>query len=363
MQDILGDLIAHLRVNTEELEESAKNSANEAHEVIFSEAGYTTFPFAAANFHHIQPYSPNTSLNLTFLFVDGGNAEILESSCFSLQQLRTAAVMVKNNKRVAFYRSNWLCMISPLTQKDHVYFKVKLYASEKSLFSVPQQFLIDAMDESLRLGQQRVALNKIGELIRRILELRMAQFMVQQSDPGAILVLDGSLQITHREEQKVFETLSHEATSKQILLCGLCKTNSIITKKGTSIVPLLQQHAPAEGIWYYTPLAVRQDYSDKTLLSFVKLHSTARYIFLFESIHDEHCDLAKVVAGLAQNARDAIFPGYPYGLISADQFARISHQEKELLKTQLMVHAGSHWKLIEHSLRTKNAHAVLDTIL
>lgn len=373
MRDIIGDILAHLQLSVE-------GSSNEDHEVIFSEEGYTTFPFALKNFHNLQPYVLPSSPNLTFLFVDGGNAELLESSCFSLQQLRTAAVIVKNNKRVALYRNRWFCLISPLTQKDHVFFKVKLYSSEESqeesqekspekpLFPLPSAFLIDAMDESLRLGKQRVALNKIGELIRRVLELHMAQFVVKQSDPGSVLVLDGSLQVSHREEQKAFEALYREALAKQVLVCGLSKTNSIITKKGTSIVSLLQKFGPSDSVWYYAPLAIREDnscenQSCKILLSFLKLHPSAKYLFLFETVQNNACDLPKVVAGLAQNARDAIFPGYPYGLIMADQFARISNQEKELLKTQLMVHAGNQWKSIEHCLRTKNAHAVLDTIL
>ena len=40
-------------------------------------------------------------------------------------------------------------------------------------------------------------------------------------------------------------------------------------------------------------------------------------------------DVEMIVNQIANNAKDVVFPGYPYGLILADKFARISNNEKE----------------------------------
>jgi len=65
---------------------------------------------------------------------------------------------------------------------------------------------------------------------------------------------------------------------------------------------------------------------------------------------------------LKENSRDPVFLGYPYGLIEADRFSRISNQEKERLRLQLKLAFGRDYKRIEEFENSLNAHDILDSI-
>ena len=69
-----------------------------------------------------------------------------------------------------------------------------------------------------------------------------------------------------------------------------------------------------------------------------------------------------VISLLAENAADPVFQGYPYGLIEADQWARISRQEEISLKTQLQAYLGKDEILAEEARHDEDAHSVLDAI-
>ncbi|MBT3409003.1 hypothetical protein HN415_10105, partial [Candidatus Woesearchaeota archaeon] len=70
-------------------------------------------------------------------------------------------------------------------------------------------------------------------------------------------------------------------------------------------------------------------------------------------------DPSKVLGFLAMNSRDLILPGYPYGLIKADKFARVSVNETQILKTRFNTKLK---KEVRESLNLNNVHEVLDSI-
>jgi NurA-like 5'-3' nuclease len=67
---------------------------------------------------------------------------------------------------------------------------------------------------------------------------------------------------------------------------------------------------------------------------------------------------------LSLNSSDPVFPGYPYGLIDADQHARISEQERQMLNLRMTVllEKDKNKKMINNSLNSMNAHSILDRI-
>ena len=83
-----------------------------------------------------------------------------------------------------------------------------------------------------------------------------------------------------------------------------------------------------------------------------------RYIF------DSQLDFAeRVISTLAFNSKDPVFLGYPFGLIYADKFARVSNQEREYLRTTLKSKlSGGVLKEIESYENSLGAHGVLDRI-
>lgn len=63
---------------------------------------------------------------------------------------------------------------------------------------------------------------------------------------------------------------------------------------------------------------------------------------------------------LVENSGDALFLGYPYGLIAVDKFARISNEEKKNLRMNILLKAEN--KEIAEYLSTTDAHGILDNM-
>lgn len=82
----------------------------------------------------------------------------------------------------------------------------------------------------------------------------------------------------------------------------------------------------------------------------VKLEKRARHVFLIHGITE-----SEQLRVLAHYSRDAVFPGYPGGLVLADRLARVSDEERESLR----VHAKALLKELRE--RVTNAEAAADS--
>src|SRR3989344_4755725 len=112
---------------------------------------------------------------------------------------------------------------------------------------------------------------------------------------------------------------------------------------GNSPAILLQKWVLAEP-WVYPVTKIT---------SFVKLHQRSRHVFRFEGNRE-------VLPFLLPHAADALFLGYPYGLVFADAMARVSNQEQKSLFLRLVLNAEN--KEIRDYLSTQDAHAILDNL-
>ena len=73
-------------------------------------------------------------------------------------------------------------------------------------------------------------------------------------------------------------------------------------------------------------------------------------------------NINNTVSALKQNSKDPVFLGYPYGLIEADKFARISNNEAEYLRMTFVAKACKSFDKIKQHLNALNAHSILDNI-
>jgi len=97
-------------------------------------------------------------------------------------------------------------------------------------------------------------------------------------------------------------------------------------------------------------------------MSFVKLHEKSKYIFRFEIYKEQKQHINNVINLISNNCKDAVFIGYPYGLIEADRTARVSNQEKDMMLTIFSAKFGKDWEKIKESLSNIDAHEILDNI-
>jgi len=98
---------------------------------------------------------------------------------------------------------------------------------------------------------------------------------------------------------------------------------------------------------------------------YIKLKENSVVAKLFDDA--EHCfridyqgDINVVLSVLVDQS-DNIFRGYPYGLILADKFAKVSEKEKEMLNMIMFLHSHDKQKF-QSLLSQSNAHGIIDII-
>ncbi len=270
-------------------------------------------------------------------FIDGGQAELLKGADFSLQFIRTAALIFEDNVKKDRKINEFFVFISMKEDNYHTeIFPVK----GKSVEGIK----INSFDATIREGKERASISKIGGIIRRFAELELAGDVVDEVDA---VVLDGSLKCLVKGEEEKMNELLRKAEEKDTAVGGLAKTSKII-KDGKSILRKLME---TEGEWYYKIEGGE---------SVVKLNKSSSYVFEFNINKEKFRE--NVLGMMAANSNDAVFPGYPYGMILVDRLARVSNEEKDYLFTRLKSSAGKRWSKIRNGLNVLNSHDILDNI-
>lgn len=259
-------------------------------------------------------------------FVDGGQAEIISAGNFCLSFIRVFAQTFLGEKRLENYKKEFYLLTTAKYLENDLWYESKIFGDrlidEKDL-------LISSNDSSIKNGLERAAIGRVANMARRLAELSLAAQI-----KADFIVLDGTLEPTFKQEEKYLAKLSGNT-------CALAKSCSLFTVSGNSPVVLLNKIGP-DGCWSYF-------LEGKTHL--VKLNQKAKHIFRFEGN-------PKILSYLIPNCRDALFLGYPYGLIFADKMARVSNEEKKSLQVNFLFRKEN--KDIAEYLTTSDAHEILD---
>ena len=319
----------------------------------FPEDGYTPVSFSSQNAKEIKPIQQEAKI----AFIDGGNTEIICSSQCSLQLIRIYYCIYQKNKRIASKKHDFF-LLTRAFEEDQ---KRKLLMETFNTDLFPKNMIMDAADPSLRDGSQPASCSKMGNIIRRFAEIKVATQLTDAIDANDSIILDGTLQATLTNEQELLDSLFHNAKEKKIAIAGLAKTNTLITIKGTPVTSVIE-HLTNLPKWYYHPLVNITSPDHKAELYIIKLHESAKHRFRLEIDKEHNHQAENLISLLAKNAKDPVFLGYPYGLIDADRFARVSNKEQEYFKTLFMTHAGKDWQSISQSLANKDAHQIIDAI-
>lgn len=301
-----------------------------------------------SNFHDIEEKPGKVC------FIDGGNLEILSASNFSLQLIRIYYNIYENNKKISSEKKEFFVLINSIYECGSIRYAIEVFGDYKLDFSV------DSFDEMLRTGNSRVKVSTIGGLVRNISELRIAVEAAGKLSKGDIIVRDGSLEIKNDYEKKFFKELFRKSEEKCIAVIGLCKTNELFTDAGSSFSAEIQRISP-NGKWYYHP--IQEGVSDyfKADLVIVKLHEKGKYVFRADVYSGVKSDYSEIFGVLAKNSIDSVFLGYPYGLVDADSFARVSFKEGDYFRMKLLTKFGKDASLLENYLHTIDAHSILDS--
>ena len=278
------------------------------------------------NFKQITDKNTNKKI----CFVDGGNQEIIGGSNFSLQFVRIY-YNIFLEKKIDSKKYEFFILINSINE-DGIKYKTRIFGDFKEL-----ELIFDSFDNTLT-GIKRAKISDIGSVIRRFAELKAASLVdIKES----IVVLDGDLDIKLTYEDIFMKELFNKIKENSNILLGLSKTTDLFTDNANSIAAVLNN---TDGNWYY-------NISEN--IYFIKFNNS-KYVFRLDFFNFDE----DVFSLLLNNSKDPVFIGYPYGLIDADRFARVTNKEKEYLKLKIL----SQSKNIKPYLNTINAHNILDSI-
>jgi hypothetical protein len=339
----------------------------------FGQTGVTTFELVKEGFQSISEKATQRKL----AFVDGGNKEIMGAPNFSVQlnRIYSSAWRGKSREpwklpRVEFFSSTY-----SFFKDGEIYYRTAVIPSSgnSERYLPDEKYLtFRSLDRSLMNGNQRASIERVGSVARQFAEWRMAHEVLDELSEGDVLVMDGTLQGNVEHEVNYVKDLYEAAKQRCVILTGISKTSTTFTTTGQSLIGAVNRLAQKEhinGNWYFK-VAESRSIDHDAMITVAKLNSVADWVFRFEILREQYDDLGRegveeVFSLLCQNSNDATFPGYPYGLMDADRFARVSFDEVGYYRSLLMSEiskSGKTSKFLSH-IHSSDAHDLLNVLV
>lgn len=328
------------------------------------------------NFFEIPPPTNHPKIAC----IDGGNQEIFSSPECSAQFNRVYFNIFKDNKRINIksdipQRIEFLSLTTTKQDKNKFSFETTISPIKDEFYQyLPKENDLEVVVDGITTASKE-NMEIMASKARRFTEWIIAKRLIESElINGDIIVRDGSLQTSHPKEDKLVKDLFEEAVKKGIILTGLSKTCRLTTTTQLSIIAAVQRLANESnlefGKWVYYPIAgTKQDkYVAKIMV--VKLNEIAynpfRFEILKEQAENEKADdidkILDIISSIADQSNDLSLPGYPYGLIDADRWARVTYDEIDGYKTRLNseISKTGNWEYLKPHTRAVSAHDELD---
>jgi hypothetical protein len=345
----------------------------------FGDERYTAFDLSTEHFFPL----PKRTSNGKIAFVDGGSAELLSAPNFTVGFIRVYFGLFKGDQRIEPTnlpsRIDFFILCYSTIKSNHITYKTEIFPVKeewKEFLPHIDDLEFNSFDQTLMSGNQRVAINRILDVARSFSEWHFAKFIIQNElEKGDIIVRDGSLQTYVTNESKYANETYEAAMKKGVYFTAISKTSTLFTDTGqplfASIQLLSESSALKDSAWYYHPIVAITHPDHKAEMFAVKLHKNSDYVFRFEVLRDQVTkhnlgEVELIISSLSTNSRDVGFPGYPYGLIDADKFARVSMTEKTAYEFQFRAILSSQkeiWEKISKFVRASDAHEVLNKLI
>ena len=125
-------------------------------------------------------------------FIDGGNAELLNAPNFSLNFIRTCAVVFDKNEKREFIKNEFFCLSYVVEDKGLV-FKTKIFPYRGS-FVDEEHLKFNILDNALKQGKEKANISVVGNVARRFAELKLGAEI-----NADIIVIDGNLKAVYKD--------------------------------------------------------------------------------------------------------------------------------------------------------------------
>ena len=364
-----------LRKIVKRLNESVKE--NKLGSPFFSQSQYTPQELSPDNFSPIN----TTESGRRIAFIDGGNQEIVGAPNFSIQINRVSFCIFDGKKRVKpekipsmieFFSATY----SVFREKQIHYDTMILPLNEMYSGFVPDEtdLSFNSVDRSVMEGNMRAGISRVASIARRFGEWEYSRHVIDNElRSGDVIVADGTLQAAFANESKYVNRVYDSGKKSEVLVTGLAKTCTLFTDTGLSLIGAVRLLAERSEIafdkWCYYPIVEIFNPTHRASLYIVKLNQSADRIYRYEVFQDQAKKLSddemnEVFSKLAENCKDAAFPGYPYGLIVADEQARVRYNEMDGYRVMLLseMTKSGNWEKFKRYIRATDSHDVLDML-
>jgi hypothetical protein len=341
----------------------------------FGDPRYIVYPLTKEGFTPISDKENNRRI----AFIDGGNQEILGAPNFSIQINRVYYNIFKGRDRILDCslpsKIEFFSVTHSSFRNNDIFYDTLLFPIKEEfgkLLPDERDLSFSSADRTVTVGTMRADISRVASIARRFAEWAYAYHVVKNElNRGDFIVLDGSLQTAFKNESNYSSILYEAAGQKGVIVTGLSKTSHLFTTTGLSLLGAVRKLADVHGIqgkWYYKVAEATS--SDHNAVIFVtKLNERAEYVFRYEIYRKQFLemnenDVNEVFAQLAKNSQDMCFPGYPYGLIDADRFARVREGEVQNFQVLLLseISKRGKWKKFAQHIRASDAHEILNIL-
>jgi hypothetical protein len=342
----------------------------------FGDPSVKPFPLNPEGFRRVQPVKSPRKIAC----IDGGNQEVVGAPNFSIQLNRVYFGMWNGGTRILERslprRVEFFSLTFSTFRNGEIHYDTKLFPpllGDRRLLPDENDLSFSSTDRTVALGRQRADIGMVASISRRFSELTLAKHIAKNElSKDDAVVMDGTLQTAFTNESKYLEELYQTAEENGVIVTGLSKTSALFTDTGLSLLGAVDKLASQRNIsveWYY-PIAESVSKDHNVIILVVKLNSVSERIYRFEIQRDQfksltELQLNEILTPFVNNSTDTTFPGYPYGLIDADRFARVSYDEVEHYRAVLlsqMANMGKWGKFSRH-IKAGDAHSVLNMLI
>ncbi len=298
-------------------------------------------------------------------FVDGGNAVIIKAPAAEIHQVRTAVVVTSGKKIAAVKQKEGYILIKAEVKSGKVSYKARLFDSNLNRPATEKDGLLELESSGITAAapeNDSSGLGRAAGMARRILELAAASATAKElasyygGTAKKLVVLDGTLETFNSREKSEMESLLAAAAADNILVGAVAKTCSLLTKDGKPLIAAADEISG--GKKGHVIVSAGENSLDKATAAIARLNQNASYLFKVETTAAGHFE--GLLAALESQSNDVAFPGYPYGLIMADRFARVSDNDAEITKSKIAATANAEMKELLRQEKALDAHDVLD---
>lgn len=368
---MIGDAVKKLVKGLSEKIESS--GIGEPH---FADHDYRPVKFHPDNFRKVNVVGNERKV----AFIDGGNSELVGAPNFSVQLNRVYFNIFNGRKRITPTnlpkKIEFLSATVARFENEEVYYDTMLFPVSDDFVRFlpnPSDLSFNSLDRALMIGMARASVSRAASMARRFAEWSFARFIVEKElERGDILVMDGTLRTSVKNESDYALAAFAAAKGKGVIFSGLSKSSRLFTTTGVSLIGavrwLAKQHN-VEAPWYYHPVAISLNPPLKASIYIVMLHPMAKRAYRFE-IQAEQAkklsekDLGEIFSQLSLNSSDPSLPGYPYGLIDADDNARVRKSELETYRVMILSEISSlgEWEKISRHMHAVDTHSILNML-